>query len=333
MITRIAVTNANDETWVLPLSDPLDSGFIVRDISGLGPVKSNINLSENAGISGSSFNSARTPARNIVLTLDFLENVVYVPDPMYPLNTVVGIEGARLKTYQFFPTESRVRFDIETEAGTFYIYGYIESNAPTIFSKSTGTVISIICPDPYFLKVGAGTVSKEIGDIAKYFYFLSNATPSNPPLIPREPLYDGKFAMGEAFFQTIQFNIPYTGTVNVGPTLILAARGGVVENPRIVFSSEDDPDINNMMSFDFAGAQLANMLDGEYLEIVCEPQNKSVILHKPLTGDAVNYLGALNIDSVWPVLKPGRNLFSYDAKSGGTAIRFRYSYDLKFTGV
>jgi hypothetical protein len=122
----------------------------------------------------------------------------------------------------------------------------------------------------------------------------------------------------------------------VEPTIILYADGGAVSNPRIFFYNENDPNVVETMGFTFS-QNLPALADGDYLRIVCERLNKSVTRFVSAEADPdlqfLNYLGAVDIDSTWPTLRPGNNQFSYEADSGGAYIRFAYEYELKFIGV
>jgi hypothetical protein len=136
MIKSLTVTNYLGESLVLELGFPEKSGFLVQSITGLGPGKANINISEVATNDGGVYNSSRIGARNIVITLGFLEN----PD----------IETTRQLSYKYFPLKKQVRLLFETDNRTCEIYGNVESNEPNIFSSQESTQISILCPDPYF---------------------------------------------------------------------------------------------------------------------------------------------------------------------------------------
>ena len=53
-------------------------------------------------------------------------------------------------SYKYFPTKKKIKFEIVTDKRNCEAYGYVEKNEVNIFSKTEGSVISIICPDPYF---------------------------------------------------------------------------------------------------------------------------------------------------------------------------------------
>ena len=139
MIKSVKVTNYLDESKTFVLMDPEESGFLIEEITGLGPANATINTTEMASIDGSIFNSSRVGMRNIVLTLRLL----FKPT----------VEDVRQESYKYFPIKKQVKLTIETDNRICESYGYVESNEPDIFSKDESTQISIICPDPYFYSV------------------------------------------------------------------------------------------------------------------------------------------------------------------------------------
>ena len=114
MIHSFAITNYLGDRIKLDLREPEVSGFLIKSVTGLGPVKATVNTTEVVTNDGSMFNSARLSQRNIVFQIVFVD-------------TVYG------ETIE----------DVRTN-------GYVESNEPNIFSSQEGTSISIICPDPFF---------------------------------------------------------------------------------------------------------------------------------------------------------------------------------------
>ena len=72
MIKNIQITSFRNETLTIELANPEKSGFAISGITGLGPVKAEINTTENGINDGAVFNSAHVGYRNIVLTLRFI---------------------------------------------------------------------------------------------------------------------------------------------------------------------------------------------------------------------------------------------------------------------
>ena len=72
MIKNIQITNFRNETLTIELANPEKSGFAISDITGLGPVKADINTLENSINDATAYNSAHVSYRNIVLSIRFI---------------------------------------------------------------------------------------------------------------------------------------------------------------------------------------------------------------------------------------------------------------------
>jgi len=301
MLYSITATNPSRDSIALILNKPEASGFILLNATGLGPGKCDINVNDNASTRGGTFSSSRQPSRNIALSLRFL--------------ALPTIEETRLRSYRYFNIGSRIRLDIQTDAGLFYIYGYVESNEPSIFSPESGCVISILCPDPAF-RIEDGLVTGDISAIIPGFRFPFSS--------------NGTFNFGSVLYQSEMFPIECLGTSNVEPTIYLYAKGGAVNNPKLYFYDQNDPNYSEVLGIEFTNS-LPALEDGDVLKIVCEKTNKSIIrIH---SGDMINYIGTLAVNSSWPVLRPGINYFSYSAESGSQYIRVGYEYTRLYVGI
>jgi len=69
MINSVKITNYRNESIELELRRPEKSGLFVYGISGLGPVKANVNIPEVVKNDGGVLNSARLTPRNIVFPM------------------------------------------------------------------------------------------------------------------------------------------------------------------------------------------------------------------------------------------------------------------------
>lgn len=159
MIESIKITNPLEETLELSLFEPEKSGFIIRSIEGLGPVKADVHMTESSTLDGSTDNGARLGTRNIVMSLLFIGTPT--------------IEDTRLKSYKYWPIKQNITFEIETDNRHCYTVGRVESNTPTIFDKQEGCQISILCPNPYF-KDSESTSSKSSSVDALFEFPFSN---------------------------------------------------------------------------------------------------------------------------------------------------------------
>ena len=174
MIHSFAITNYLGDRIKLDLREPEVSGFLIKSVIGLGPVKATVNTTEVVTNDGSMFNSARLSQRNIVFQIVFVD-------------TVYGetIEDVRQKSYKYFPAKKSVEIIIETDNRYVRTNGYVESNEPNIFSSQEGTSISIICPDPFFYSAGEdGNNVTDFYSIDPMFEFpFSNESLTEPLLV------------------------------------------------------------------------------------------------------------------------------------------------------
>jgi hypothetical protein len=113
------------------------SPYIVKDISGLGPVKAEVSRSQNSLDRGTTFQSTRTGERNIVIRLGFKPGVA------------VDVQREALTDVYMPGTKIELEFTT-TNLGVLTIQGIVETNEPEIFTNKPASAISIICNDPYF---------------------------------------------------------------------------------------------------------------------------------------------------------------------------------------
>lgn len=152
MIKSITIKNntlGEENTKIIELGAPETSGLWVQNITGIGPGKANINVTDMASSDGGIYNSARSEVRNITITLGFIP---------YTKNDVsYSVEDVRRDLYKWFAKKKWVEIiiNLEQTIDQFNIRrinlgttGYVESNEPNIFSKEETAQISIICPDP-----------------------------------------------------------------------------------------------------------------------------------------------------------------------------------------
>lgn len=204
MIHSFAITNYLGDRIKLDLREPEVSGFLIKSVTGLGPVKATVNTTEVVTNDGSMFNSARLSQRNIVFQIVFVD-------------TVYGetIEDVRQKSYKYFPAKKNVEIIIETDNRYVRTNGYVESNEPNIFSSQEGTSISIICPDPFFYSAGEdGNNVTDFYSIDPLFEFpFSNESLTEPLLV-----------FGEIQIKT-EGVITYYGDAEIGVTIYIHAIG------------------------------------------------------------------------------------------------------------
>lgn len=306
MIKKVHVTNPEGDTLVLELTNPEASGFVVLPITGLGPVKANVSMTNLATIDGGIYNSARAESRNIVFQLQFL------PKPT--------IEDTRHLSYKFFPLKKQVKLVIETDTRILETVGFVESNEPVIFAKEETTQISILCPDSYFEAAGGpsgGFIDYDFYNLAPMLEFPMENLSLTVPLIQLSELqnsqglvleYDGDVASGVEIYVSIYgafsgFSI-YSVESGLGITLDQARLNAIV------------------------GSAPAS---GDSLYISTIRGRKQILYTKGST--TYNVIDAISGVTSWLELDRGSQLIAYSATSGSDNLRVKIRHRPKYEGV
>lgn len=141
MLTKVKASKRNLYTNAVDLSVEFTmdtaSPYVVKDISGLGPVRNDVSRSQNSLDRGSTLQSVRTIERNIVFKLGFKPGVAS------------DLQRQELLDVYMPGTQLELEFTT-SNLGPLTIKGVVETSEPEIFTKTPGIVISIICTDPYF---------------------------------------------------------------------------------------------------------------------------------------------------------------------------------------
>lgn len=307
MIYSFAITNYLGDRVKLELGKPEVSGFLIKSVTGLGPVKANVNTTEVVTNDGSMFNSARLSQRNIVFQLAFVD-------------TVYGetIEDIRQKSYKYFPAKKSVEIVIETDNRYVKIKGYVESNEPDIFSSQEGTQISIICPDPYFYSAG------EDGNNVTDFYTID---PMFEFPFLNESLTDPLLIFGEIQIKT-EGVITYHGDSEIGVVIYIHAIGPATNINIYNTETREVMMINTAKLEKLTGKGLVASDD---IVINTTKGEKSITLVRE--GASYNILNCLDKNTDWFTLSKGDNIFAFTAETGVTNLQFRIENQVIYEGV
>lgn len=301
MIRAVTVTNYLGESKRFELTFPESSGFVVQSISGLGPSKADINMTEISTNDGSLYNSARVNSRNIVMSLKLMFNP--------------SIEDARLDTYKYFPIKKRVKLLVETDNRVCETYGYVESNEPDIFSSNETTKISIVCPDPYFY---SDTVNTTVfyGVVPLFEFPFSN-----------ESLTEKLIVFGEIKNETEQ-TVHYSGDAEIGVLITIHAIGNVSDITIYNTGTREKMHIDTDKIKQITGS---GIVAGDEIIISTVNGNKWISLLR--NGVYKNILNCLDKDSDWFHLAKGDNIFAYVVKEGMINVQFKIENRIAFEGV
>ena len=304
MIKSVTITNHLDESIKLDLFNPEESGFIIKNIEGLGPVKANINFKELATNDGAIDNSARLSSRNIVMSLQFMESPT--------------IEETRLKSYKYFPIKRNIKFLIETDSRICETIGRVETNVPTIFSNAEGCQISILCSNPYFYSAGENGTNQTI------FYGT-------------EPLFEFPFSNESLTEDLIEFGsienrtegtIYYDGDAEIGITIQIHAVG---EAEGLVIYNTKTREIMRINDDKLKSLMGSGIQAGDEITITTSRGEKGIYMLR--NGVTTNILNSLEKPIKWFQLSKGDNTFAYTASAGLTNLQFRIENKVIYEGV
>jgi hypothetical protein len=156
VLTRIEVISEEPGVPDLPLGGfvPNNEAIQIRNIEGLGPVKSDIATTGYATGRGEISTGQSTPKRNIVLTLGL--NPSWVDQSPASLRQLL---------YHYFMPSTRPHLTFFTdELPDVYIDGIVESFEPNIFSQDPEIQVSILCLRPDFIDTGSTFLTGTVDD-------------------------------------------------------------------------------------------------------------------------------------------------------------------------
>lgn len=308
MIKSIEVVNYLGESLMIELGRPGSSGLLIKMIEGLQPYRANINTTKFAPTTrlsgGEAYNSASIEKRNIVIDIQFDDYIE-------------TIETIRQKTYRYFPVGRFLTLYILTDNRYVKIDGYVEFNEAIIFSKSCGTRISIICPNPYFYSASTNSiVNTTFSGIESSFIFPF----SNASLTEKELIFGVIYAKTEN-------TITYTGDVETGLIVHMHALGPI-ENIKIYNTQTRElMGVNTNLLVALIGS---GIIAGDDIIINTSLGFKSITLIRD--GIYYNILNAKEgVD--WLTLVKGDNLFAFTADSGLSFVQLRIENLIVYEGV
>lgn len=307
MLKKITITNYvgdSMEYLIEGVQQNNPSGLIVTSITGLGPVKANVNLTELSTADGGIFNSARLETRNIVIEALFTH--------------ATSIEEARLLSYKYFPIKKPLTFRIETDNRIAETVGYVESNEPEIFSESSSCQISILCESPFFTDVLHGNRKTHFGSVQGSFEFIYSNEGHEPvtemgSIVSRRESYVDNFGDSET---GCEIRMDFTGTA--GSITIYNV------------DSEEYMSIDaTKISILIAGS--TTFEDGDSLIISTFTGKKSVQFIR--AGIVYNGLNLIGKNSTWLEIPRGSTPFTYTATTGEENVNFTISTPILYEGV
>lgn len=295
MITEVSSLTKGGESLNLDLFDPWSSGIAVKEITGLGPVKTELSLERYALIDGAFLKGARVGTRNVVLTL------IPVGD---------DVQTERRKIYNFFPVGETITFGVVTSQVAVKSSMIVESVEPNIFSERQEIGVSLIAIDPYW-RSNSPSITGLVGfnDVTPMFQFPFSSGDN-----PKELIFgDLSNASGK--------DINYLGDAETGVVITFSFNGNV-SNLTVINQTYDEAMIIN---------KVKDFYRGEQLVLDTRPAKKSV---KHIAGGKESFItGVLDIKSQWIKLHPGINTIGLQFVGNPNDMDISIEYETLYRGV
>lgn len=302
MIQSLTVTNYLGESLIIPMKNSESTGFILHDMTGLGPPTASVNTSKVATKDGSKYNSARAEERNIVL-------------PMY-FTPIPTIEDARHRSYKYFPLKKPVILAFKTDNRECQIVGYVETNEPDICSDREGCQVSIICPNPYFSSI-YDTVTSFSGVEAAFEFPFSNEDTTNPHI-----------EFGKIVVKAENL-VRYEGDAESGVQIRITA-SATVKN--ITIYNVDTRGTMHIYHDKLVALTGSGIVKGDEIIITTDKGSRSVTLLR--NGKSTNILNAIDPrNDEWFSLTKGDNIFAYTADEGSDYLMFAVDHTTLYEGI
>lgn len=306
MLKTITIINHRDEILKLELTNPYDTGLVVKGITGIGPVKANINTTELAISDGAIFNSARANSRNIVFSFQLLE------DPKTNL-----VETVRQRTYKYFPLKKMLTLLFETDHRIAEIQGYVESNEPDIFQKDETIQISIVCPSPYFYTPDSTIV---LNGVESMFTFpFSN-----------ESLTEDQIIFGN-IVSSVSTEYFYDGDVDSGVIFHIHCTDAVKNIMVYNMETRERMSIDTSVIKTIVGSQQDDLIAGDDIYLSTISGDRYIYLVRG--GVEYNILPSIPKITDWITVQKGSNVFGYLAETGKSNVGIDIHTNILYEGV
>jgi len=151
MINKVKVVNSYGDELVMTLTKPQLSGYAITNISGLGPMDTDIKQVQMVSGRKYKYVAGFHKQRDIGFTI-----VYYDWNDLY-----LTVEELRNRLYSFFKNNDKVKLYFEKDTTIYAIEGWVSKHEPMIFgTTSCGVSINVTCPDPWFRKNDIDYVDK-----------------------------------------------------------------------------------------------------------------------------------------------------------------------------
>ena len=300
MIKTVTIENQNGNTLELNLrSSGEEVGLLIFNIEGLGPPQATVSGTGGPNFDGIRASSVRADARHLLMTLAVTEGGELEED-------------AKQRIYTYLPVKQEIIFGVETDRKDVYIPAIVESNEFSQFATVENAIISLFCPNPYFLDRMLRSII--IDDVSGV------------------PNFECPFENDSLVAPTIEFGfvtdlptaeIAYNGEVQTGAEITLNFTDAVTD---IVITNS-----NGQQQMTIDTSDLEPIASGDQIFINTRVGEKSIYFVRSAVW--TNIINAVGIDDDWIDLRPGGNTVIVDTATGIDNIEIEIEFRALSEGV
>lgn len=269
------------------------SPYLLINCDGVYSVHHNVYTADNTGIDGATYQGSSTQKRNIVLTLAEKNNH----------------QENRAQLYQLFMPKNKGTFIYKEGNEERSIDYYVESLDIESTGNVRNTIVSLICPDPFF--EAPNDITVVMAGFVRNFEFVHE-------------FVEGGEELGERISERLKEIENNTGAEGIGLDIKITAIGSVL-NPSIIHVEE-----NEFIKIGTT-AHPMNMITGDEIRITTGTNNKHVYFTRDGITTEINEF--LDEESDFIQLVSGKNTIGYDASSGLEYMTVSITYRYKYLGV
>lgn len=269
------------------------SPWLLTDVDGIYLSEANVYTSDNTMIDGATYQGTTLKLRNIVLTM--------IDKTEHKYNRQI--------LYDVFKPKAPGVFSYEENGETRNIEYYVESVDISSMGSRRTAVVSLICPDPYFV-ANSDTVVIIAGWQANFTF-------------PHNFKAEGE-ALGEKSGERLKTIENETAADNIGMTISIVT-SGLAKNPSITcVETQQTIKVGT-------AAHPLNMVSGDEVRITTGTNDKHVYLIRGGVTTEINEY--LDEESEFIQLMRGRNTIGYAADSGQEYLSVKVKFRSKYLGV
>ena len=304
MIIEMTFTNDRGDVLTVPMENRARRGLVIFNAEGITAPEAEVFTKSTPTSPGAIVNNVKVRKRNITLTF-----VVYGTKSADSTSTWASTMP------KHFKVGSKIKMGVKTSEMTVVIDAVVERNDGKHFASMDNTLVSLVCPFPYFRQEISSVVT--VSGVRPLFQFpFSN-----------ESLTENLIQFGEIITKP-QAVIDYTGDTDVGMVFKLQLDGPTGDISLYNMTQRATFEIDSSVLEAIIGGPT---ILGDVITVDTRVGRKSITHTRG--GVDTNIINAIVTGSTWLRLYYGENVVTYNITTGRNDTSLTVTYDTLIEGV